>query len=205
LDLSASTSRNSIDKRGRSPRSSPDPKDPNSRKTKGGSEKTSVKKQGSRSMVNNQNLRMFVQSRLDIYKNDQDKYNGIIRILADAGFLQFCYMLIKGKPGNMSKGATKETLDGISYEWFVKTADDLKKGGLKFTPARRVMIPKPGKKEERPLGVGAPREKIIQKGMQILLETIYESEFLDCSHGFRPNKSTHSALRPLYLKGHQHT
>lgn len=67
------------------------------------------------------------------------------------------------------------------------------------------MIPKPGKKEERPLGVGAPREKIIQKGMQVILETIYEERFLDCSHGFRPHRSTHSALRPLYLKGHQHT
>lgn len=205
LDPSASTDSDTTGKRGRSPRSSPDPKDPNSRKTKGGSEKTPVQKQGSRSMVTNQNLRMFVQSRLDLYKNDHDRYNGIIRILADAGFLQFCYMLIKGKPGNMSKGATKETLDGISYEWFAKTATELKKGGLKFTPARRVMIPKPGKKEERPLGVGAPREKIIQKGMQIILETIYEPEFLDCSHGFRPNRSTHSALRPLYLKGHQHT
>lgn len=111
LDPSASTK-----KRGRNPHSSPDSKDPSSKKTKGGSEKTPVQKQGSRSMVSNQNLRMFVQSRLDLYKNDHDKYNGIIRILADAGFLQFCYMLIKGKPGNMSKGTTKETLDGISYE-----------------------------------------------------------------------------------------
>lgn len=204
-DLSAYTSNSNTGKRRQNPHSSPDPKRPNSCETKGGSEKTPVKNQRSRSMVNNLNLRMFVESKLDQYKNDQDKYNGIIRILADAGFLQFCYMLIKGKPGNMSKGATKETLDGITYKWFVNTANDIKKGGLKFTPARRAMIPKPGKKEERPLGVGAPREKIIQKGMQIILETIFEPEFLDCSHGFRPNRSTHSALRPLYLKGHQHT
>lgn len=115
-DLSAYTNGLPISKRRQSPHSSPDPKRPNSRETKGGSEKAPVKNQRSRSMVNNQNLRMFVQSRLDQYKNQQDKYNGIIRILADVGFLQFCYMLIKGKPGNMSKGATKETIDGISYE-----------------------------------------------------------------------------------------
>lgn len=65
------------------------------------------------------------------------------------------------------------------------------------------MIPKPGKKGEGPLGVGAPREKIVQKGLQIILEAIYENLFLDCSHGFRPNRSTHSALKPIYLKGHQ--
>lgn len=66
------------------------------------------------------------------------------------------------------------------------------------------MIPKPGKKEGRPLGVGAPREKIVQKGIQIILETIYEPRFLDCSHGFRPNRSTHSALKLLHLKTNHH-
>lgn len=67
-------------------------------------------------MVNNQSLRMFVMSQLEQYKTHDGRYNAIIRILADAGFLQYCYMLIKGKTGNMSKGITKETLDGITYE-----------------------------------------------------------------------------------------
>ena len=109
-DLSASTR-----KRGRSSRSSTERKILTSQ-TKGNSEKVPSKKQGSRNMVDNQNLRMFVLSRLDQYKDRRGKYNGIIRILADAGFLQYCYMLIKGKPGNMSVNMTKETLDGLSYE-----------------------------------------------------------------------------------------
>ena len=67
------------------------------------------------------------------------------------------------------------------------------------------MIPKPDRKGERPLGVGAPREKIVQKGLQVILEAIYEPTFLDCSHGFRPERSTHSALKPLHLKAHQYT
>ena len=67
------------------------------------------------------------------------------------------------------------------------------------------MIPKPGRKGERPLGVGAPREKIVQKGLQVILEAIYEPTFPDCSHGFRPERSTHSALKPLHLKAHQYT
>jgi len=82
---------------------------------------------------------------------------------------------------------------------------DIKTGAINFTPARRVMIPKPGKTEKRPLGVGAPREKIIQKGLQIILETIYEPKFLDCSHGFRPERSTHSALQLLHYKAHHFT
>jgi len=118
LDLSATKSEKEtlMSKRRRSPHSSPDPKDPNSKKIKGDSVKTTAEKQRSRSKVNNLNLRMFVQSKLGLYKDKHGMYNGIIRILADAGFLQYCYMLIKGKPGNMSKETTKETLDGISYE-----------------------------------------------------------------------------------------
>ena len=112
LDLNASTNKS---KRGQSPHSSEERKSPNSQ-AKGGSAKSSTLKQGSRSMVSNQSLRMLVMSRLEQYRNKDGKYNAIIRILADAGFLQFCYMLIKGKPGNMSRGITKETLDGISYE-----------------------------------------------------------------------------------------
>lgn len=112
LDLNASANKS---KRGQSPHSSEERKSPNSQ-AKGGSAKSSTLKQGSRSMVSNQSLRMLVMSRLEQYRNKDGKYNAIIRILADAGFLQFCYMLIKGKPGNMSRGITKETLDGISYE-----------------------------------------------------------------------------------------
>ena len=103
-------------KRGRSPHSNQRPKI-SIPKVKGDSVKSpAVKKQGSRSMVTNQSLRMFVTSQLERYKIEDGKYNAIIRILSDAGFLQYCYMLIKGKAGNMSKGITNETLDGITYE-----------------------------------------------------------------------------------------
>lgn len=142
---------------------------------------------------------------MNSYETKDNKYNGIINILSDIGFLQYCYLLIKGKPGNMSKGSTKETLDGLTFEWFENLSKEIKTGKLTFTPARRVLIPKPGKSEKRPLGVGAPREKIVQKGLQSILEAIYEPIFLDCSHGFRPDRSTHSALRPLYLKAHHHS
>jgi len=73
-------------------------------------------------------------------------------------------------------------------------------GSYMFNAVRLVEIPKK-KGRTRKLGVGSPREKIVQKAIQILLNAIYEPLFLDCSHGFRPNKSTHSALNKLYLHG----
>nr|QBM31539.1 hypothetical protein [Arthrobotrys musiformis] len=200
-ELSASTS-----KRGRSCRSSPKP-EKEKPETKDNSKKSSAEKRGTRNNVSltNQNLRSYVQSKLDQYRDIDGKYNGIVKILADVGFLQFCYMLIKGKPGNMSRGITPETIDGITYKWFEETSNKIKTGGINFSPARRVLIPKPGKKEKRPLGVGSPRDKIIQKGLQIILETIYEPQFLDCSHGFRPQRSTHSALKILHLRAHHYS
>lgn len=174
--------------------------------TKESSVKSSARKQGSRSKANGPTLRMFVLSQLEQYKSKDGRYNGIIRILADVGFLQFCYLLIKGKAGNMSMGSTKETLDGLTYEWFEKVAKELLKGSFKFTqPDGLSYLRLERKKVARPLGVGSPREKIVQKGLQVILETIYEPKFLDCSHGFRPGRSTHSALKLLYLRAHHMT
>lgn len=110
-DLSASTR-----KRRQSPHSSPEIIDPIDRETKGGSDTPIARKQRSRSKIDNSTLRTFVLSRLSQYASKDGRYNGIIRILADAGFLQSCYLLIKGKPGNMSPGSTKETLDGLTYK-----------------------------------------------------------------------------------------
>ena len=93
-------------------------------------------------------------------------------MLANPLFLCACYNEIKSKPGNLSKGTSEETLDGINMQWFEKTGQMIKSGEFRFTPTRRVMIPKPGKSEMRPLSVGSPREKIVQKALTVILEAI---------------------------------
>jgi len=65
-------------------------------------------------------------------------------------------------------------------------------------PVRQVLIPKEGKKgATRPLGISNFEDKLVQKRLQELLESIYEPLFLDCSYGFRPNKSCHNAIKDL--------
>ncbi len=61
-------------------------------------------------------------------------------------------------------------------------------------PVKRVYIPKPGKDEKRPLGIPATEDKLVQLGIKHVLESIYETDFLDCSHGFRPERSCHTAI-----------
>jgi group II intron reverse transcriptase/maturase len=110
--------------------------------------------------------------------------------------------MIKGKPGNMSHGSTKETLDGINMDYFTNLSENLIKGKFNFTPTRRIMIPKgTGKAGERPLSIANPREKIVQKAIALVLEMIFEPLFLDNSHGFRPNRGVHSALKQLHPVG----
>lgn len=65
-------------------------------------------------------------------------------------------------------------------------------------PVRQVLIPKEGKPgATRPLGISSFEDKLIQKRVQELLESIYELLFLDNSYGFRPDKSGHNAIKDL--------
>jgi group II intron reverse transcriptase/maturase len=64
-------------------------------------------------------------------------------------------------------------------------------------PARRVFIPKPGSEEKRPLSIPAVRDRIVQAAVKIVLEPVFEADFLPCSFGFRPRRSAHDALQVL--------
>ena len=72
-----------------------------------------------------------------------------------------------------------------------------KSGSYKAPPVRRVQIPKPGSVETRPIGIPTTEDKVLQKGIHMLLEPIYENEFYDFSYGFRSGKSAHQALAQI--------
>lgn len=94
----------------------------------------------------------------------------------------------------MTQGITPTTLDGMSEEMVMEIIDSLRKETFKFQPGRRVYIPK-ANEGERPLTIAPPRDKLVQECMRMILEAIYEPTFSNNSHGFRPNRSCHSALR----------
>jgi RNA-directed DNA polymerase len=74
-------------------------------------------------------------------------------------------------------------------------ATDLKQGRYRPEPARRVFIPKPGSEEKRPLSIPGVRDRVVQAAYKIVLEPVFEADFLPCSFGFRPKRSTHDALQ----------
>lgn len=123
-----------------------------------------------------------------------------IKAIANMKNLVVAYELIKSNPGNMTEGTNPETLDGISLKFLKGIQKQLRDGKFEFPPARRIQIPKPGKKETRPLTIASPRDKIVQKAIQLIMEPVFEKFFLDCSHGFRPNRGTKTAMKYIDAK-----
>jgi group II intron reverse transcriptase/maturase len=76
-------------------------------------------------------------------------------------------------------------------------AGELREGRYRPLPARRVFIPKPGTTEQRPLSIPPVRDRIVQAAAKIVLEPVFEADFLPASFGFRPRRSAHDALQVL--------
>jgi len=120
----------------------------------------------------------------------------LYKLLYDKNLYYAAYHKLKSKPGNMTPGIIPTTLDGMSEDVIKDIIDSLKDGSFKFQPGRRIYIPK-ANGGQRPLTIAPPRDKLVQECIRMILEAIYEPTFNENSHGFRPNRSCHSALRSV--------
>ena len=75
--------------------------------------------------------------------------------------------------------------------------DRMKRQAYKPQPVKRVYIPKVGSTKMRPLGILAYEDKLVQKTLGDILNAVFDGDFLDCSFGFRPNRSCHDALKAV--------
>ena len=113
--------------------------------------------------------------------------------------LERAWELVRANRG--AAGIDRQTIADVEEYGVAKLLDelaaDLKDGGYRPWPARRVFIPKPGSSERRPLSIPRVRDRIVQAATKIVIEPIFEADFLPCSFGFRPRRSQHDALQVL--------
>jgi len=125
-------------------------------------------------------------------------------LLCNVELLEIAYHNIKSKPGNLTSTSEKagegETLDGMSPQVLAVIAEKLRDESFQFRTARRAYIPKPNGEGNRPITVSPPRDKIVQEAMRMILNAIYEPLFKEESHGFRPQRGCHSALKYINQK-----
>jgi group II intron reverse transcriptase/maturase len=106
------------------------------------------------------------------------------------------YGRIYANHGAMTPGITQETVDGMSVRKIERIIDAMRQERYRFSPVRRVHIPKENGRT-RPLGLPTWSDKLVGEVVRLLLEAYYEPTFSDRSHGFRPGRGCHTALREV--------
>jgi group II intron reverse transcriptase/maturase len=99
-------------------------------------------------------------------------------------------------------GIDKLTLDAVEEygidRFLTEIQTELREGRYRPLPARQVLIPKPGQPgQTRRLAIASVRDRVVQAALKIVLEPVFEADFLGCSFGFRPKRSAHDALHVL--------
>jgi RNA-directed DNA polymerase len=119
----------------------------------------------------------------------------------DIAWLHEAYVLTRKDGAVGVDGQTADDYEVDLWGNLQALLDRAKSGTYVAPPVRRVHIPKAGSATEtRPLGIPTFEDKILQRAVLMVLEPMYEADFLDASHGFRPGRGAHGALRSLWKR-----
>jgi RNA-directed DNA polymerase len=124
------------------------------------------------------------------------KFTTLVHLLNEESLTQ-CHHELPNKKATGIHGTTKDMYAEQLEENIQDLVNRLKQKGYRPVPVRRMYIPKVGTNKKRPLGIPEHEDKIVQKAITKILNSIYENDFLDCSFGFRPNRNCHDALKIL--------
>lgn len=114
-------------------------------------------------------------------KNKNGRYGKLSQIIGSSSTLHVAYLMIKSNARISAKRVDKKIFDDKNLNSFNKMSKKVLSRHFKILTVRRVLIPKTGKDELWSLKVSTPREKIVQKATEIVLTTIFENVFLNCS------------------------
>lgn len=130
--------------------------------------------------------------------NPQRSFDDLYNLIADPSFLVVAWDRVRGNKGSRTAGVDGETARYIEavkgVEVFLgQLRQQLKQRSFRPIPVRERMIPKAGGKMRR-LGIPSTGDRVVQAALKLVLEPIFEADFLPCSYGFRPNRRAHDAI-----------
>jgi len=146
-----------------------------------------------------------IQTKLHRWANDDPHrgFNDLYNLVADPAFLLVAWDRVRHNKGAKTAGVDGQT---AYYVEAVRTVEgflgelrtQLKDRSFTPVPVRERMIPKPGGKKKRRLGIATVTDRVVQASLKLVLEPIFEADFLPCSYGFRPNRRTHDAVAEVH-------
>lgn len=121
----------------------------------------------------------------------------LYRLLFNRDLYLMAYGKIYRNDGAMTPGSTPETVDEMSLRKIDTIIEALRSQRYRWTPTRRVYIEKKNSTKKRPLSMPTWSDKLLQEVIRLLLESYFEPTFSNFSHGFRPGRGCHTALRQI--------
>ena len=134
-------------------------------------------------------------------KHPEEVFTKLYRYLLRPDLYFIAYKHLYANNGAATNGVNDDTADGFSEAKIERIIKALASGTYTPNPVRRTYIRKSNGRL-RPLGIPTFTDKLVQEVLRMVLEAIYEPVFLNCSHGFRPRRSCHTALKDLKHQFH---
>jgi RNA-directed DNA polymerase len=145
-----------------------------------------------------------IQTKLHRWAHDDAhrRFDDLFNLVADPAFLLVGWDRVRGNKGARTAGVDGQTARYVEAEIGVETFLDQLRTEIRDRsfcplPSRERMIPKPGTTKRRRLGISAVRDRVVQASLKLVLEPIFEADFLPCSYGFRPKRRTHDAVAEI--------
>jgi RNA-directed DNA polymerase len=145
-----------------------------------------------------------IQTKLHRWASDDPhrRFDDLFNLVADPACLLVAWDRVRGNKGARTAGVDGQTARYIEVVrglqgFLSELRDDLKARTFRPLPVRRRAIPKAGGKL-RYLGIATIRDRVAQASLKLVLEPIFEADFLPCSYGFRPNRRAHDAVAEVH-------
>jgi RNA-directed DNA polymerase len=127
------------------------------------------------------------------------RFDDLFNLVADPAFLMMAWVRVRGNKGSRSAGVDGQTAYYVEQErgpeaFLSGIREQLGARAFQPLPVKERMIPKPGTRKKRRLGIPTVTDRVVQASLKLVLEPIFEADFQPCSYGFRPNRRAHDAI-----------